>query len=78
MLIFFNEILNTVQSDIKIIVVNLQMNPTIGANFFAFVHELLDSPLYVNITSTFGDTCLPNTKNKFTVIYLVIPSTLRV
>ena len=39
--------LNAFQSDIKYKLVNFQMNPTIGANFPAFVHELLDSPAYV-------------------------------
>ena len=40
-------ILNTVQSDIKIILVNVQMNPTLYAHFFRFVHEPLDSPSYI-------------------------------
>ena len=30
----------------KYILVNFQINPTICVNFFTFVHELLDSPLY--------------------------------
>ena len=53
MLIFFNEILNTIQSDINIyILVNFQMNPTICVNFFTFVHELLDSPSYISNSYT--------------------------
>ena len=58
MLIFFNEILNTIQSDINIyILVNFQMNPTICVNFFTFVYELLDSPSYISNSYTMA--CLP-------------------
>ena len=32
----------------KYILVNFQTNPTIGANILAFVHELVDGPLYLS------------------------------